>query len=554
MIGQILSAFAAIIVVFAGKDLYQLIQGSLRPFFSPLRLVPGPPSDGFLLGNLRAIVEADPCTLHEKWAKEYGPVVKYKMFLNRDMLSIMDTRAVAHILGHPMDYQKPTFIRRALTAMLGNGLLTVEGERHKHQRRVMSPAFGIPHIRELTSIFISKSLQLRDIWASKLQEKQLEVNPDDPSAGKIEVLSWLNKMTLDVIGLAGFNHNFNALSPNEDAHELNQALRTLLSNDAPSVLDILHLLVPATRILKSKRDIAMKHARATLDRVGKQFLDERKSAVLAAAESKVERRDIVGKDLLSVLIRNNMASDIPEEDCMTDDEVLAQVPTFLLAGHETTSTAVTWSLFALAQNQVAQDQLREEARACHDQEEPSMETLDALPYLDCVVRETMRLFSPIASTLRVAMKDDVIPAAKEWVDNKGARRSGVRVCKGDFVFLPFLALSRSEAIWGDDAHEWKPERWSKGIPAAASVPGIWGNSFAFSGGSRACIGYRFSVIEMKAIIYTLIRAFRFSMSVDPSEIKFKSSDVTRPHLKDKVDEGPQLPLWVSIVDSEAHVA
>ena len=56
---------------------------------------------------------------------------------------------------------------------------------------------------------------------------------------------------------------------------------------------------------------------------------------------------------------------------------------------------------------------------------------------------------------------------------------------------------------------------------------------------------------MKAIIYTLIRAFKFSMSVDPSDIKFKSTAVTRPHLKAKVDEGPQMPLWVSMMDSEA---
>ena len=146
--------------------------------------------------------------------------------------------------------------------------------------------------------------------------------------------------------------------------------------------------------------------------------------MLAAAENKVERKDVVGKDLLSLLVRDNMASDIPEDSRMTDEEVLAQVPTFLLAGHETTSTAVTWILYALSQNEAAQDKLRAELRACAE-DEPSMETLSALPYLDCVVRETMRLYSPVSNTLRVAMKDDVIPTEKEWIDNKGVRRSGV---------------------------------------------------------------------------------------------------------------------------------
>ncbi|VDB87035.1 unnamed protein product [Peniophora sp. CBMAI 1063] len=326
---------------------------------------------------------------------------------------------------------------------------------------------------------------------------------DDPSTGKIEVLSWLNKTTLDVIGLAGFNHSFDALSPNESYHELNGAIRTLLKNpENPSTLDILHILIPATRVVKSKRDVEIAEARAILDRVGKQFLAERKGTVLASGESKVQRKDVVGKDLLSLLVRDNMASDIPEDSRMTDEEVLAQVlapysfrtlpaltrsswvPTSLLAGHETTFTA----------------------------------------------------------------------ALGRALTNRAWRRSTdfltltASVSKGDSIFLPFLALSKSEEIRGADANEWKPERWAKGVPrAAASIPGIWGNTFSFSGGARA----------MKAIIYTLVRAFRLSMSIAPSSIKFKSTAVTRPHLKDKVHNVPRLPLWVSLVDSEAgyvHVA
>lgn len=82
MIGQVLAALAAVVLALAGKDLYQFIRGTLHPLFSPLRLVPGPPSDGFFMGNLPAIFKADPIVLHEKWAKEYGPVIKYKVFVN----------------------------------------------------------------------------------------------------------------------------------------------------------------------------------------------------------------------------------------------------------------------------------------------------------------------------------------------------------------------------------------------------------------------------------------------------------------------------------------
>lgn len=83
-----------------------------------------------------------------------------------------------------------------------------------------------------------------------------------------------------------------------------------------------------------------------------------------------------------------------------------EVPTFLVAGHETTSTATTWALFALTQNQGAQSKLREEALALGT-DTPSMDELNSLKYMDCVVRETMRLYAPVPSAIRMATKDDV---------------------------------------------------------------------------------------------------------------------------------------------------
>ena len=76
----------------------------------------------------------------------------------------------------------------------------------------------------------------------------------------------------------------------------------------------------------------------------------------------------------------------------------------------------------------------------------------------------------------------------------------VRVTKGDMLDVPILAINRSEEIWGEDAHEFRPERWDSPPEAANAIPGVWGSNLAFSGGSRACIGYRFSVIECVAVV------------------------------------------------------
>jgi cytochrome P450 len=129
----------------------------------------------------------------------------------------------------------------------------------------------------------------------------------------------------------------------------------------------------------------------------------------------------------------------------------AEVPTFLVAGHETTSTLVTWALFALALAPTAQTKLRTELRA-HPLD---ARVMDGLPYLDAVVREVLRLHAPVSSTHRIATEDDVIPLAEPMRDRRGRLISEIRVAKGDFISIPIRILNRSVEIWGEDADEFR---------------------------------------------------------------------------------------------------
>jgi len=175
---------------------------------------------------------------------------------------------------------------------------------------------------------------------------------------------------------------------------------------------------------------------------------------------------------------------------------------------------------------------------------PTMDELNALPYLDAVVRETMRIHAPVPSTMRVATQDDVIPLEKPVKDKDGNPQYYVKVTKGQTIIIPILAINRSVEIWGNDAAEFKPERWESIPEAASTIPGVWGNLLSFLGGPRACIGYRFSLVEMKALLFTLVRAFEFQLAVSPSEIKKKSTIVQRPVLASDPDGKNQMPLLV----------
>jgi cytochrome P450 len=183
----------------------------------------------------------------------------------------------------------------------------------------MNPAFGPAQIRELTKIFVEKSLELRDVWAEESRKTGGTV--------RIDVLSWLSRMTLDVIGLAGFNYKFNALSNGPQKNELNQAFDTVFrAGNTFSITPMIRGMVPALRFLPDERDAKIKHATQTMDRIGKQLLRDSKAALLAdeGGNGNPEKSSCPGRDLLSLLLRANMSTDLPPNQRMTDEDVLAR--------------------------------------------------------------------------------------------------------------------------------------------------------------------------------------------------------------------------------------
>ena len=130
------------------------------------------------------------------------------------------------------------------------------------------------------------------------------------------------------------------------------------------------------------------------------------------------------------------------------------MPTFLIAGHETTSTSTTWCLFALCKDRSIQTALRAELAAVPT-DAPTMEELNALPLLDRVVRETLRLHAPVTTSSRVAVHDTAVPLSQPLRDARGQLVSEIPVRAGTRIFLPILALHTDPTIWGADAREFR---------------------------------------------------------------------------------------------------
>jgi len=134
------------------------------------------------------------------------------------------------------------------------------------------------------------------------------------------------------------------------------------------------------------------------------------------------------------------------------------------------------------------------------------------------------------------------------IDRHGKVHETIRINKGQKLVISIVAMNRDKAIWGEDADDFRPERWESISEASSTVPGVWGNMLTFSGGPHACIGFRFSLIEMKVLLFTLVRAFEFDLAVPSKDILKKSGAIVqglqRPVLATDPNGARQMPMLI----------
>ncbi|KAJ7931328.1 cytochrome P450 [Mycena leptocephala] len=510
---------------------YRVLKRIYRIYCSSLRSIPGPPSLGLFYGSVSLVPEADAYRLFERWTNEWGPTFRYSSIFNANKLYTADLGALAHILSYVksniMTRFSPTFSVHMSKPHPENV------PTHSHLR---GSAFSYAQIREFTHVFFAKSLELRDFW-------MIEISQSQRTDGKIEVdaFAWMNRLALDIIGLAGFDYDFDSLhatAPDSQPNELLQAVRDLFTFDFFTVAFIVQLFFPLARLIPTAHSRTTGAAVATIRRIGNDMIAQKKLVMLADKNGPAGKHNLKGSDLLSLLVKPSLAIDLPVEERMTDEEILSQIPSVLLAGHEVRGATVTWTLFSLATNPGVQAKLRTELQAV-ETEKPKMDTLMSLSYLDAVLRESLRLHAPVGFTERIATKTDYIPLHTPYVDVNNTNKNSVRVDKGDKIYILIRAVNRSKNLWGADAEEFKPERWlENSIPdAVKAIPAIWSNTMSFLAGPHACIGYR-------AMLFTLVRDFEFELAFSPEDVGRRNNIVARPYIASDPESGSQLPMLI----------
>ncbi|KAF8146301.1 cytochrome P450 [Mycena galopus ATCC 62051] len=507
-------------------------------------LVAGPRNPSWIFGNFKEIGAGTDVT--KRWQEEFGLIYLFRGLFSSRQLYAADVKALSYIVANDSQYVRLPSTVSFRTRLLGKGVLTVVGDDHKRQRRILNQAFGAPQIRFLTEIFVDKAAQLRDVWAAEVAKGNI-VAPGH----RVDVTDGLRRMTLDVIGQAGFNYDFHALA-DTGHNEMSEALTNLFHSPYTRrnfMFVELQRLIPALKFLPLPGRKALATAHAEMLSIASQIVSDSKRDILAQAEKSY---DSSKRDLLSVLLKANMSTSIPTQQRMSDAEVIAQIPTFVLAGHETTSNSTSWALHSLSLHPATQKKLREELFTMSS-ENPTMEQLNSLPYLECVVRETLRVHGPVAFMDRIATQDDVLPLLRPYIDMAGKSHDTFPIRKGQIIHMSILAFNRDPEIWGPDAGEFRPEHWENVPCAAGAIPGMpHPNLFSFFAGQTNCIGYRFSLVEMKALLFTLIRAFEFEPAVPKSRIGHGAGFIHSPIYLDEPERGSTLPMILKPVNKQEY--
>lgn len=345
-------------------------------------------------------------------------------------------------------FEKPRALKK-MKIVLGEGLLTSEGELHRRQRRMMQPAFH----RDAIVRYAPTMVECADRTAAGWQD-----------GARVDMAHELMRMTLAIAGRTLFGVDVTA-----EADEIGAAL-TILMEVFP---DMLSPLAPLLRLLPTRRNRELSRALARLDATIYQIIAGRR----AAGE--------FGDDLLGRLL----AAEDEGKPGMTAQQVRDEAITLFLAGHETTAVALAWTFHLLAQHPAALAALHAELDATLGERLPTADDLPRLVTTRRALQEAMRLYPPAHSFGRRVVRD--YPLGPYTIPGG---RSMIFVC-------PFL-LHR-DARWFPDPLAFRPERWTPefeaGLPKFAYAP--------FGGGPRVCIGAGFAWMEGTLALATLLRRF-----------------------------------------------
>jgi cytochrome P450 len=418
------------------------------------RSYPGPPP--WAVPGLLRKLWGDRLSLLSDAADRYGDVVRFAMGPKTIYFFNHPDHARQVLAENATNYHKGMGLAEARRRILGDGLLTSEGETWRHQRRAISPAFRRERISGFAGVVADAGTQL----TRRLGAQTGQV---------VDLAAEMTALTMDVLGKTLLDADLGPLSFLGEAFESaqQQAMFEMVT------LGALPLWLPLPR-----------HRRF---RAARRQIED---AVRTLVRPREQAGGTDGSDLIAILLR--ATADEPDADAR-HRELRDQIVTMLLAGHETTASTLSWAWYLLSSHPEAAQRLHDEAVTVLGDRTPDVTDLTSLTYTNMVIQETMRLYPPVWGLPRRAQAADTI--------------GGYRVPAGADVMISPYTLHRHRDFW-DSPDQFRPERFA---PDAPPVPHRYAY-IPFGAGPRACVGSHLGMLEATLVAAMVARRFRFEFA------------------------------------------
>lgn len=411
--------------------------------------LPGP-KGSLLRGNLREIRD-DILAFLTRCSREYGDVCGFRIAWIR-CCQIGDPTLIEQVLVRENDKVRKPFDIRAMKAVVGNGLLTNEGESWRHQRRLIQPAFHHDRVRKYAGIMVRRAEQMARRWEDG-QGRDFHAD--------------MMELTLQIVAeaLFGFDVSSQAQAIAEALGAYMDWFEDMIAGGLP-----LPLWVPTPRNRRLRRQIEDMQA----------LVDD----LLRARRAKGAE----GDDLLSWMMRA-----VDEDGTgMNDPQLRDEVVTLLMAGHETTAIALSWTIYLLGRNPDVEGKLVAELSSVLEGRAPNAEDFSRLDYTRQVIEESLRLYPPAWAIAREVVQPFEL--------------GGHTMARGTQIFMSQWVTQRDPRFFADP-ERFIPERWAsehqRNIPKYAHFP--------FGGGPRYCVGSTFAIMEAAMLLTVFLQRFHFEI-------------------------------------------
>jgi cytochrome P450 len=432
---------------------------------SSLSRLPGP-KGSLLSGNLGEI-RKDILAFLTRCTREYGDVCGFRIAWIR-CCQIGDPMLIEQVLVRENDKVRKPFDIRAMKAVLGNGLLTNEGESWRHQRRLIQPAFHHDRVGKYAGIMTRRAEQMASRWQNG-QSRDFHAD--------------MMELTLQIVAeaLFGFDVSRQAKGIAEALGAYMDWFEDMIAGGLP-----LPLWVPTPKNLRVRRQIRAMHA----------LVDD----LLRVRRAKAAE----GDDLLSWMMRA-----VDDDGMRMDDQQLRdEVVTLLMAGHETTAIALSWTIYLLGRNPDVEAKLVAELSAVLGGRAPEAQDFSRLGYTRQVVEESLRLYPPAWAIAREVVEPFEL--------------GGYELARGTQIFMSQWVTQR-DARFFPEPERFIPERWSseheREIPKYAHFP--------FGGGPRYCVGSTFATMEAVMLLAVFLQRFHFEID-ESHPIELQPAVTLRP--------------------------